>query len=88
MNDRNESSRGERPMPSHSDDRNESSQPPAAQQIEIKAGNRLVIASRNDETYPWSSRLYVNGGETATLTSAKHKSEAGVRRWAERVLAS
>lgn len=59
-----------------------------AQQIETTAGSRKVISFRNGEGYTWSSRLYVNHGETATLTSAKHKSEAGVRKWAAKVLAA
>jgi hypothetical protein len=58
------------------------------QTITIKQGSRVVIATRNDEGSRWGSRLYVNGGETATLQAAKHKTEAGVRKWAETVLAA
>lgn len=54
--------------------------------IKVQKGSKLVIATSNGEGFGWSSRLYVNGGETATLISAKHKSEAGVRRWASKVL--
>lgn len=49
-------------------------------QIEITKGSRKVISFRCGDK--WESRLYVNNGETATLTCAKHKSEAGVRKWA------
>lgn len=56
-------------------------------QIEIRNGSRIVISTSNGDGYPWSSRLYVNGGKTATLTSAAHKTEAGVRKWAEKTLA-
>jgi hypothetical protein len=57
------------------------------QTIETTKGSRKVISTSNGEGYDWSSRLYVNGGETATLICAKHKSEAGVRKWAAKVLA-
>ena len=59
--------------------------------LQIKSGNRMVIATRNDATSPWSSRLYVNvrsGDLTATLQSAKHKTSAGVNKWAAKVLAA
>jgi hypothetical protein len=55
-------------------------------QIEITNGTRRVISTSNGEGSPWSSRLYVNSGETATLICAKHKSEAGARKWAARTL--
>ena len=55
-------------------------------QIEIKNGTRVVVSVSNG--FSWSSRLYVNGGETATLVCAKHKTEAGVRRWAEKVFSA
>jgi hypothetical protein len=58
------------------------------QMIETAKGSRKVISARNGEGYDWSSRLYVNSGETATLRCAKHKSEAGARKWAEKVLAA
>ena len=56
-------------------------------QFETKSGSKLVRSASNGSGSPWSSRLYVNGGDTATLTAAKHKSEAGARAWADKVLA-
>lgn len=53
--------------------------------IETRAGSRVVISLNNRGT--WISRLYVSGGETATLVSANHKSEAGARKWAQNTLA-
>jgi hypothetical protein len=57
------------------------------QQFETINGSRKVISSRNDDASKWFSRLYVNGGETATLVTGKHASEAGARKWAEKALA-
>lgn len=57
------------------------------QTITITNGTRQVISSRNDELSKWTSRLYVNGGETATLVSAKHSTDKGVRAWAAKVMA-
>jgi hypothetical protein len=54
---------------------------------EITSGDRKVIATRNDEASKWHARLYVNGGETATLTSAKLKTTNGLTQWAKKVLA-
>ena len=48
--------------------------------------SRIVIGFQNSEGGSWSSRLYVNGGETATLTSATHKTEKGARNWAKYIL--
>ena len=56
------------------------------EQIRIGDETRFVIATRNNINSLWSGRLYVNGGETATLMTAKRKTEAGVRAWANRVL--
>jgi hypothetical protein len=56
------------------------------QQIEITSGSRKVIAFRNDEASKWEARLYVNNGETATLTCGKFKTEKGLRNWASGVL--
>lgn len=56
--------------------------------LEIKSGSRKVIAFRNDDASQWNARLYVNKGETATLTSNKFKTEAGLRKWAAKVLAA
>jgi hypothetical protein len=59
-------------------------------QMKIVAGSRVVVANRNDVNSKWSSRLYVNCvGDAlgdATLTAAKHATEAGVRRWARKAL--
>jgi hypothetical protein len=55
-------------------------------QIEITAGTRKIIATSNGAGRPFTSTLYVNGGETATLIRAKHKSEAGMRKWADKVI--
>lgn len=56
--------------------------------IKITSGSRIVISSRNEEGCIWSSRLYVNNGETATLIAAKHSTENGVRKWAAKALAN
>lgn len=57
------------------------------QTIEIVQGTRKVIAFRNDESCKWDARLYVNNGETATLTCGKFKTEKGLRAWAAKKLA-
>lgn len=54
-------------------------------QIEITDGTRKVIAFRNDENSKWNARLYVNNGETATLTNGKFKTESGLRKWASKI---
>lgn len=51
----------------------------------IQNGTRVVIAT--EDMGRFSSRLYVNNGETATLICAKHKTMAGVQRWAAKVMA-
>lgn len=56
------------------------------QTIEITSGSRKVIAFRNDEGSQWEARLYVNKGETATLTCGKFKTEKGLRTWAAKKL--
>ena len=56
------------------------------QTIEITKGTRKVIATRNDELSKWNARLYVNNGETATLSAGKFKTEKGLRAWAEKKL--
>jgi hypothetical protein len=56
-------------------------------QREITSGSRKVIAFRNTEHDKWQARLYVNNGETATLTSGKFKTDKGLNKWAEKVLA-
>ena len=57
-----------------------------ANRITIISGSRRVISFRNGEGYSWNSRLYVSHGETATPISAMHKTVAGVRKWAAKVL--
>ena len=54
-------------------------------QIETTNGSRKVISTSNDGS-DWSSRLYVNHGETATLTSANHKTQKGAEQWAKKTL--
>lgn len=53
----------------------------------ITNGTRQVVTSYEPETGVYSSRLYVNSGETATFQTAKHRSESGVAKWAGKVLA-
>lgn len=53
--------------------------------IEITSGNQSVKIIVQDGTY--RSRVWVNGGQDATLVSAKHNTEAGARRWAAKELA-
>lgn len=60
-------------------------------QIEINNanGSRKVVAFLSlpfSESSKWNARLYVNGGETATLTCRKFKTEKGLRKWASNVL--
>jgi hypothetical protein len=43
-------------------------------QFETTAGSRKVVSFSNDGRW-FVSRLYVNKGETATLTSRVHRSE-------------
>lgn len=50
-------------------------------------GSRVVISWSQDGGRNWSSRLYVNGGETATTTEAKHKTRKGAEGWAKKILA-
>jgi hypothetical protein len=55
-------------------------------QTSIKKGSREVIISANTDAGPFSSRLYVNNGETATLVAAKAKTLKGARKQAEKML--
>jgi hypothetical protein len=57
----------------------------AMKQFEIIKGSRVVTGFSNDGSN-WSSRLYVNHGETATLTCANHKTLNGAQKWAKKVL--
>ena len=65
---------------------------PATNRICIAAGNRAVIAGRNDADSPWHATLYVNtrhGMHDATACiTRRFQSEAGVRRWAAKQLES
>lgn len=45
-------------------------------------GNRLVKSCNQNSSEFWESRLYVNGGKTATTTSAKHKTLKSAEKWA------
>lgn len=57
--------------------------------FETRCGSRVVRSfSNNGEGSTWTSCLYVNNGETITPTMARHKTEAGARRWAEKTLES
>lgn len=55
-------------------------------QIEITKGSRKVIAFRNSPAHRWHARLYVNNGETATLTVRTFKTDKGLKKWADTVL--
>lgn len=52
---------------------------------EIANGSRIVRINES-ETGRCNSRLWVNGGETATLVSAKHSTLAGAKKWAAKAL--
>ncbi len=56
------------------------------QTIETRKGSRVVISDNRNTGGVWESRLYVNGGETATLTATVHKTQVGAIRWAKRIL--
>lgn len=51
----------------------------------ITSGTRQVVIVSDAGIV--RARLYVNGGETATLQAWKGKTEAGAKRWAKAVLA-
>lgn len=51
----------------------------------IQKGTRQVMVIKQGDRY--SARLFVNDGETATTTAWKGKTEAGVRKWAAKVMA-
>lgn len=53
-------------------------------QFETTKGSRKVVSCESG--YGWDSRLYVNHGETATLTCARHKTSKGAKAWAMKVL--
>lgn len=50
----------------------------------IQNGTRVVMVT--EDMGRFSSRLYVNNGETATLVCAKHKTLKGAQRWAAKVM--
>jgi hypothetical protein len=52
----------------------------------ISQGTRKVHITANSAAGPFSSRLYVNRGEIATLTAAKHKGLQGALRWARKAV--
>ena len=53
--------------------------------ISIVNGSRVVRISHQNNAF--ESRLYVDHGDVATLTAASHKTKAGAKRWATKVLA-
>lgn len=55
-------------------------------QFETRIGSRVVITTEQDGTF--SSRLYVNGGDTACFQNAEHKTLQGAQRWANKTLAA
>lgn len=62
-------------------------------QHEMTNGTRKVVTTEESfmtspDGFKFRSRLYVNKGETATLTCAKHRTMAGARKWAAKVLAA
>jgi hypothetical protein len=59
--------------------------PNDARQVTFAMGSRQVVTWQHAPGF-FDSRLYVNGGETATPTSSRHKTLAGAKRWAERRL--
>lgn len=54
-------------------------------QFTIQSGSRVVVVTVQSSSV--SARLYVDGGEVATLETWKGKTEAGARKWAARKLA-
>lgn len=65
------------------------------QQVIVNKGRHSVSITANDEHGPFTSYLFVNctgpnasGLGDITMVSAKHKSLAGARKWADKTLAS
>jgi len=56
-------------------------------QVEVWNGSRLAIITANDEEGPYSTRIYVNHGQTATTQSAKAKTLKGAKKQAARLFA-
>ena len=59
-----------------------------ANRIIIISGSHRVFSFCNGEGLSWNSRVYVDDGKIATPVRAKHMTEAGVRKWAAKVLAA
>lgn len=54
----------------------------------ISKGSREVVISANSDAGPFTTRLYVDFGNVATLVTRKAKTLKGARRQAEDMLAS
>jgi hypothetical protein len=52
-------------------------------QYKVSRGSRKVVITAG---LAFSSRLYVNRGETSTTICAKHKTLSGAHKWAAKVL--
>ena len=52
----------------------------------IRQGSKVVRISANDAQGPFTSRLYVNGGETATLLVKKATTLKGAEKQAKALL--
>ena len=52
----------------------------------ITKGSRVVVINNQNTARVFESRLYVNGGETATLTCTTHKTLRGAEKWAGRTV--
>lgn len=55
-------------------------------QTTIKQGSRQVVIRANDAQGPFTSRLYVNNGETATLLTKKAATLKGAQKQAAKML--
>ena len=54
---------------------------------EMAQGSRIVVINEDREhALPFSARLYLNNGETASTQVWKGKTKAGAEKWARRVL--
>lgn len=54
--------------------------------ISAQNGSRIVYTNNQNTAGIYESRLYVSKGETATPTCARHKTLAGAKKWASRVV--
>lgn len=50
--------------------------------IVFTSGSRRIVSTRERGMPTWTSRLYVNNGETATQVTAQHVTRRGVEKWA------